>query len=350
MNRPTSRNEHRPLTRPPGRGRAVPLALAALAGLLVLAALTAPTTAGDGTEDSPGGRPAMGGDRSPVAFEGIVEPRRRGLVRFLRKLTGERSTVRSFRRPYGVTWDGDELLVTDPGAGRVLRLSAKGRIRAVLDRRMESPIGVAVCSPGVIVADSRAGTLLVLDRELRRRRVLAQGLQRPTGVACRGREIFVAETAAHRIAVVTPEGPSRTFGRRGDGDGELNFPTSLALDDRGLWVGDTLNFRLQRLDPATGEALASFGRLGDAPGDMPRVKGVAVDALDRLWITDAHLDQVALYRPDGTFLSYLGHPGTRPREFSFPAGLAAHPDGRVAVVDSLNRRLQIFRSLPRSAP
>lgn len=325
------------------------LTLSALAGLLALAALTAPTTVGDGSE-TPRGRAAMSGDRSPVVFEGIVEPRRRGLVRFLRKLTGERTTAGSFQRPYGVAWDGDELLVTDPGTGQVLRLSPKGRIRAVLDRRMESPIGVAVCSPGVIVTDSRAGTLLVLDRKLRRPQVLAEGLERPTGVACRGSEIFVAETAAHRIAVVTSEGPSRMFGRRGDGDGELNFPTSLALDDRGLWVGDTLNFRLQRLDPATGEALASFGRLGDAPGDMPRVKGVAVDALDRLWVTDAHLDQVALYRPDGTFLSYLGHPGTRPREFSFPAGLAAHPDGRVAVVDSLNRRLQIFRSLPRSAP
>jgi hypothetical protein len=41
----------------------------------------------------------------------------------------------------------------------------------------------------------------------------------------------------------------------------------------------------------------------------------------------------------------LGRTGTEPGEFSFPAGIAAHPDGRVAVVDSLNRRLQVFRVL-----
>ena len=34
--------------------------------------------------------------------------------------------------------------------------------------------------------------------------------------------------------------------------------------------------------------------------------------------------------------------GAEPGRFSFPAGIAAHPDGRVAVVDSFNLRLQIF--------
>ena len=35
--------------------------------------------------------------------------------------------------------------------------------------------------------------------------------------------------------------------------------------------------------------------------------------------------------------------GDEPGRFSFPAGIAAHPDGRIAVVDSLNRRVQVFR-------
>ncbi|MCB1035215.1 MAG: hypothetical protein KDD47_15410, partial [Acidobacteria bacterium] len=61
------------------------------------------------------------------------------------------------------------------------------------------------------------------------------------------------------------------------------------------------------------------------------------------WVADAHLDRVSLYQASGELLASLGGRGTGPAEFSFPAGIAAHPDGRVAVVDSFNRRLQVFQ-------
>ena len=65
---------------------------------------------------------------------------------------------------------------------------------------------------------------------------------------------------------------------------------------------------------------------------------------------DAFLNQIALFRPDGTFLMAFGGEGTAVGQFSFPAGIAAHPDGRVAVVDSLNKRVQIFSLLPTRDP
>ncbi len=135
----------------------------------------------------------------------------------------------------------------------------------------------------------------------------------------------------------------RVLGGRGDGVGQFNYPTVIAPGLGKLWVGDTLNFRVQGFQPLTGEFSSSFGRLGDSPGEMPRLKGLAIDADGRLWISDAHLEQIAIYSQDGVFLTALGGPGRGPGDFSFPAGLAAHPDGRMAVVDSLNRRLQIFR-------
>lgn len=280
-----------------------------------------------------------------VRHEGMIEPRGGRLAKLLSTLVGKAESSR-FQRPYGVAWDGGDLLVTDPGARRVLRLGVRGKIKKSLDGVLESPIGVAACAAGVVVTDSKAGTVTLLDPGLRPRRRLAEGLERPTGVACRGSEVFVAETGAHRIVVLAEDGTSRSLGRRGAGEGELNFPTSLTLDGAGLWVGDTLNFRLQRLDPATGEPLGGFGRLGDAAGEMPRIKGLAVDAAGRLWVADAHLDQVALFAHDGTFLMAIGRTGGLPGEFSFPAGVAAHPDGRVVVADSLNRRLQLFASVP----
>jgi DNA-binding beta-propeller fold protein YncE len=76
---------------------------------------------------------------------------------------------------------------------------------------------------------------------------------------------------------------------------------------------------------------------------MPRMKGLAVDGSGAVWMTDAILDRVAVYDDAGRFLLDVGRPGRREGEFSFPAGIAIGADGRVAVVDSFNARVQLFR-------
>ena len=163
----------------------------------------------------------------------------------------------------------------------------------------------------------------------------------------------MTETGKHRVLeyeiVEAPDSSamnlrlSNEHGERGSEAGQFNFPTSLALDSSNLWIVDTLNFRLQRLNTRSGQFEASFGTLGDSPGEMPRVKGIAVDSAGHLWISDALLDSVALFNQDGGYLMSIGTTGGDPGEFSFPAGIASDQDGRVAVVDSFNRRIQVFR-------
>ncbi|MEE8412565.1 MAG: hypothetical protein V3S47_08670 [Acidobacteriota bacterium] len=281
--------------------------------------------------------------RSVIELHGRLE---RNVARLLSRLGGDRATF-AFRRPYAVAWDGEDLLVTDPDAGRVARIDRRGRIHLSPERAVAHPIGVAVCGSGIVVTDAVEGKVALLDRELRRVRWLAENLSRPTGVACSDDRLFVVETGAHRVLVMTPDGESQTFGGRGSAAGSFNFPTSIALDGDTLLIGDTLNFRIQRLAVSTGESLGGFGQLGDSPGDMPRTKGITVDSAGQVWVTDAHLDRVSLYTADGRLLISLGTRGTGMAQFSFPAGVAAHPDGRVVVVDSFNRRLQVFQVLER---
>ena len=271
---------------------------------------------------------------------------RGGGWRWLRRLAGARAAaVEGFRRPYAVAWDGDDLLVADPDAGRLVRIGPGGRRHPSPRSVSGYPIGLAVCPEGIVVTDSLAGTLSLLDGDFQSIRLLARELVRPTGIVCDDERIVVAETGKHRLLVLEPDGSRRQIGRRGNGPVEFNFPTSLALAEGLLWVGDALNFRVQAIDLATGTLRASFGRLGDAPGEMPRIKGIAVDREGHLWIADAHLDRVSLYSAEGNLLTSIGGPGSAPGSFSFPAGIAAHPDGRVAVIDSFNRRLQIFQRL-----
>jgi len=271
----------------------------------------------------------------------LREMHSRGSRRILKWLGGKEAAP-VFQRPYAVAWDGDALLFTDPDLGRVARIDRAGRITVSPEDQFIHPIGIAACPAGIVVADSGSGKVALLDRDLERVRWLAENLSRPTGIGCDAERVFLVETSAHRVRVLGPDGTDRTVGRRGAEPGEFNFPAPLALDGDTFLVGDTLNFRIQRIDPATGRSLHTFGQLGDAPGETPRIKGVAVDASGRIWVSDAILDQVSLYQSDGTLLVSVGGTGAEPGMFSFPAGIAAHPDGRVAVVDSLNLRLQIF--------
>lgn len=275
-----------------------------------------------------------------LATRGDVRPR--GISDWLMGRRGEPL----FERPFGVAWLGNDLVISDPGARRVVLVGTSSGVLLSWADLLDAPTGVAACRLGVLVTDARLGRVAIFDHRLRFLRWLADGLERPTGIACIGDSVLVVETGAHRVAVLNSEGARRTFGRRGSDPGEFNFPASIAVAPGAVWVGDTLNFRLQRFDPATYVPTAWFGRLGDAPGEMPRTKGLAVAADGVLWVTDGSLDVVALYRPDGTFLMDLGRSGHAPGEFAFPAGIAAHSDGRVAVVDSLNRRVQVFRAIP----
>jgi DNA-binding beta-propeller fold protein YncE len=258
---------------------------------------------------------------------------------------GEDSHGVAFRRPYGVAWEDQGLLVVDPDAHVLARIGAGGRLTFAPKNAFAQPIGVAACDRGIVVTDAVAGRVAVLGPDLKPTEWLAEDLVRPTGVACDAGRLAIAETGAHRILLLDREGNRELLGTRGTGPGQFNFPTSLAIDDGVLLVGDAMNFRIQRIDLATGAALGSFGALGDAPGEMPRLKGIAVDSRGQLWVADAHLDRVSLYGTGGELLLSIGGAGNRPAEFSFPAGIAAHPDGRVAVVDSLNNRLKIFRVL-----
>lgn len=349
-------------SKPPSYGvRRTPYAVGQrLASVLVLGLAAAPV-AGLPQSGFPAGAVTVSLDRV------IVSERDLGRANLFRRLTGRRADD-LFERPYGVAWDGDDLLVTDPGGARVLRLGKKRRVGRTPQNLLESPIGIAVCSQGIVVSDSIAGKVVVLDSRLHLKRWLAEGgLVRPTGVACQRERIFVVETGRHRVLAFEPaareegdDGGSsfvpladgevvvpgdvrvRALGRRGTADGEFNFPTTITLGADSLWVGDTLNFRLQRFDLASGAFVAGFGRLGDTAGEMPRVKGLAIDGSGRLWVTDAYLDELAVYAAGGTFLAALGRRGSEPGELSFPAGISIHADGRIAVADSFNRRLQVF--------
>ena len=281
--------------------------------------------------------------------------RKSPLARFFSYLAGTREAT-AMLRPYGVaeTPEGD-MVVADPDArcvhvyrrqrSRYVRLTQAGREPLV------SPVGVAVDPRGrIYVADSYRRTIDRYGSEGDWLDTLAKegDLERPTGLAFDPRRdrLYVVDTGRHRIVAYDASGGRvLEFGRRGDGDGEFNFPVAVAVGPSGnLHVTDSLNFRVQILD-GEGRFLGSFGKEGRTPGDFDKAKGIALDSDGHIYVVEGLHDVIHVYDEKGRLLAVLGGTGTEPGQFWLPTAISISGSGRILISDSANHRVQILQYL-----
>ncbi len=261
-------------------------------------------------------------------------------------------------RPYGIAVDSHgRAIVTDPAAEGVHIFDFEKHKYKFIERRdkekdsMRSPQCVALdAEDNIYVTDSEAGKIFVFDSGGKYRRTIGnlkggEGyFKRPTGIAVdssAGR-IYVSDTVRNKIYVMDLQGSVlQTIGKGGTGKGEFYYPTELHLDGDSLLVVDAMNFRVQWL-ARTGAAEGTMGQVGDAPGQMFRPKGVAVDSENHLYIVDALSGLVQVFDRQGQLLYYFGRRGANLGEFQLPAGIFIDRSDRVFVVDSFNHRVQVF--------
>jgi len=216
------------------------------------------------------------------------------------------------------------------------------------------PVGVAVAADGTLyVSDATARAVFVYGPDLRFKTAIGgrEVFVRPTAIAVSddGSRLAVCDTDAHTVYVIdTGDGTvTWTLGGQEHGaeTGEFNFPAAVAFDQQGyLYVSDYLNFRIQVFDVA-GDLDLVFGQAGDRPGDLNRPRGVVADSENGIvYEVDGAFQVVQMFNLDGELLMWFGQPGSGPGQFSLPSGIARRGD-LVAVADTLNRRVQLFRFL-----
>ena len=266
----------------------------------------------------------------------------------------DRSLLPYLLRPNSLAVDGSgRLYILDQGIPRVSVVDLK-TMRAVHfgtegDGKLIMPVAVAVdAKENVYVTDSETSKVNRYSADGRFTGVLgADGLfKRPTGIVCDNKSgrVFVVDTGAQDIKVLDLTGRHLfDFGGRGDGDGQFNYPTHIAVDQSGkIYVTDALNFRIQIFDQ-DGRFLRKFGKHGDTYADFERPKGVAVDSFGNIYVADAAQDMIKIFDSSGKLLLFFGETGRIPGNFIMPLGLAIDDHNNIYVTDTYNMRVQAFR-------
>lgn len=134
------------------------------------------------------------------------------------------------------------------------------------------------------------------------------------------------------------------FGSSGSGVGQFLSPRGLAADrQRRIYIVDTGNHRIVRIDDTTGAGWVSFGSFGSGTNQFDSPTAVAVDGAGRIYVTDSGNDRIVRFDDmTGAGWTTYGSSGAGEDQFDDPRGIDILPSGRFVVVDAGNSRIVRF--------
>jgi len=257
--------------------------------------------------------------------------------------------------PFAIALDGPtRMIIADAGSRDVKIFDFQKKtvrpIRGYKKTYFGSPVGVAVDQEhNIYVSDSSAGRVVKFSRDGKLLSYIGGeegAFKRPAGIAFNPTNelLYVVDTLRPRIFVYDSAGTLvRQFGEPGNGPGQFNYPTFVAVDREGqVYVNDTLNFRIQVFTP-DGHFVRMMGTQGDGSGQFSRAKGMAFDSEGHMYVADALFAAVQIFGGDGSYLLTFGASGAGPGEFYLPAGVAVDESDQVYVADPYQRRVEVFR-------
>ncbi len=280
---------------------------------------------------------------------------------FKESIVGETDS-KTFQKPWGVVSNGEgKVYVTDNQAAAVIVYDLNAKTVEYLGKEnyeglFESPMGIALDGSGnLYVSDSKKNRVFVFTKD--GEPVMAIGddstLNWPTGIAVNSKtgRLYVPNARSSNVAVFDLAGKHLfSFGKMGSLERYFNRPAAVAIDSKGnVIVSDAMNARIQIFDQ-DGQFIRAFGRRGDGLTDFQQIKGVAVDKEDNIYVVDGRANRFLIFNQSGEALLVVGGAASiqimgkaSPGGFLLPQDIYIDKNNTIFIVDSLNRRFQIFQ-------
>ena len=287
-----------------------------------------------------------------------------GWQAFSRALTGDEVTL-ALHQPTGLALhkNDKELYIANGPVALVVKIDFENN-RMI---RVADADGYAPQFPFDLDLDV-AGNLYVTDSRARNVKVFSSGgkflrefggklFVRPTGIVIDKERalVYVADGANrdsdhHVVEVFSTAGEHlRTIGKKGSAPGEFYFPVYLTLDARGyLYVGDTMNFRIQTFD-TEGNFVSTYGEHGNTAGQFSRIKGLSFDAFGNLHVVDGEFGVVQIFNPDMQLLMAYGGRAKLLEYFDLPTAITIDGKNNIYVANFLVARVNQYEMINTAA-
>jgi DNA-binding beta-propeller fold protein YncE len=257
-----------------------------------------------------------------------------------------------FDSPTGIAVDGSgNVLVADTNNSRIEKFSATGTFLGILGTKgtghgqLRNPNGIAVDRMGnIYVADASNHCVQKLAPDgtfVAEWKGPQPGFYGPRRITIGPDDsIYVVDQGHNRIAKFSPDGEVlATWGGKGNGDGEFNDPTSVAVDPvtNKVYVADPINKRIQVFDE-NGKFLTKWSMPGW--GWPAGFEDLAIDSpAGRLYASSTHLDAVLVFDLKGTRIGSLAP--RPPDKLEGPSALAL-TDRKLYVLNRDGNRISVI--------
>ncbi|MFV2059055.1 MAG: NHL repeat-containing protein [Gammaproteobacteria bacterium] len=171
-------------------------------------------------------------------------------------------------------------------------------------------------------------------------------LSLPSDVATLGNKIYIVDGDNHRILVLNDKGKFLfSFGKKGHKKAEFFYPVGIFVANNGeIYVADTKNYRIQKFT-ARGKHIKTINSISGKI-KIKKVRPVDISVNEKtkeIYVTTKH-HRIVVYNQAGKKVREWGENGKQDGMFRYPGAIVSMSDERIAIVDILNTRVQVFRN------
>jgi len=156
-------------------------------------------------------------------------------------------------------------------------------------------------------------------------------------------KIYIADTSNHRIVRIDDMNGTGwvSYGTLGSGVGNFNYPCGITLDSSNkIYIADTYNHRIVRIDDMNGTGWVSYGTYGSGVGNFYYPSGITLDSSNKIYITDQYNHRIVrIDDMNGTGWVSYGTLGSGVGNFNQPWSITLDSSNKIYITDHYNHRI-----------
>ena len=155
-------------------------------------------------------------------------------------------------------------------------------------------------------------------------------------------QIFIADNGNHRIQVLNKDLTySYSFGKKGSSPEQFLYPHDVTFDNEGyLYVTDSNSDCIKKFT-STGQYILTFGSFGLDPGRISYPTFIIIYN-NLLYVSELGNSRISIFDTNGCFIHCFGKRGSGEGEFNKPRGITVDSLGNLYISDYYNNRLVVL--------